>query len=361
MLFSSSFLGLLGLSSVTLAAYSIVVDSFEAGHPGTAAIDGNTSTHWHTNYAVTPVPGFPHNATIDLATTTNITGFAYTPRQDGDSDGNIGRHQIQVSTDGKAYKTVAYGTFLDDSSVKTVNFTRVAARYVRVVALSEAGNRGNWSSAAEFGILTSGTAATSSPATVGQWNQTITFPLVPAAIALLPSGAILAWSSYKPKAYGGTGMTVTATYYPSNASVTEAIITNTDHDMFCPGLSMDFQGRVFVTGGDDASKTSIHEPGPNDWIVGAEMNIARGYQATTTLTDGRTFVIGGSWSGGHGGKNGEIYDPTANTWTELAGCPVAPMLTADAQGIFRQDNHGWLFAWKNGYVFQAGPSKEMNW
>ena len=37
------------------------------------------------------------------------------------------------------------------------------------------------------------------------------------------------------------------------------------------------------------------------------------------------------------------------------------MLTADAQGVYRQDNHGWLFGWKNGYVFQAGPSKAMNW
>jgi len=37
------------------------------------------------------------------------------------------------------------------------------------------------------------------------------------------------------------------------------------------------------------------------------------------------------------------------------------MLTADAAGIFRQDNHGWLFGWKDGSVFQAGPSKAMNW
>ncbi len=45
------------------------------------------------------------------------------------------------------------------------------------------------------------------------------------------------------------------------------------------------------------------------------------------------FTIGASWSGGQGGKNGEIYNPSANTWTELSGCPVAPMLTADAQGM----------------------------
>lgn len=52
-----------------------------------------------------------------------------------------------------------------------------------------------------------------------------------------------------------------------------------------------------------------------------------------TTSTGNVFTIGASWSGGTGGKNGELYNPTANTWTELAGCPVAPILTADAQGM----------------------------
>ena len=29
-------------------------------------------------------------------------------------------------------------------------------------------------------------------------------------------------------------------------------------------------------------------------------------QATATMSDGRVFVIGGSWNGGIGGKNGEV-------------------------------------------------------
>jgi galactose oxidase len=82
------------------------------------------------------------------------------------------------------------------------------------------------------------------------------------------------------------------------------------------------------------------------------MQISRGYQASATCSDGRIFTIGGSWSGPLGGKNGEIYNPTANTWSLLSGCPVAPMLTNDAQGIFRSDNHAWLFGWKSGSVFQ---------
>lgn len=57
----------------------------------------------------------------------------------------------------------------------------------------------------------------------------------------------------------------------------------------------------------------------------------------------------------------EIYDVARNTWTLLPGCPVAPMLTNDQDGVFRQDNHAWLFGWKEGTVFQAGPSSAMNW
>ena len=37
------------------------------------------------------------------------------------------------------------------------------------------------------------------------------------------------------------------------------------------------------------------------------------------------------------------------------------ILTNDPAGVFRADNHAWLFAQANGTVFQAGPSKHMNW
>ena len=67
------------------------------------------------------------------------------------------------------------------------------------------------------------------------------------------------------------------------------------------------------------------------------MQIARGYQSQATLSDGRIFTIGGSWSGGQGNKNGEVYQPLSNQWALLSGCPVAPMLTNDAAGVYRQD------------------------
>jgi galactose oxidase len=190
----------------------------------------------------------------------------------------------------------------------------------------------------------------------------ISLPLVAAAGFVVPtSGNILTFSADQPKSFGGSGNTWTATYNPSSGAVSQLNVQNTQHDMFCPGISMDVNGRAVVTGGDDEQKTSIYVASSNQWISAANMKKARGYQSTATCSDGRIFNIGGSWSGGEGGKDGEIYNPSTNTWTSLPNCPVAPMLTNDAQGVYRADNHAWLFGWKNGYVFQAGPSKLMNW
>lgn len=131
--------------------------------------------------------------------------------------------------------------------------------------------------------------------------------------------------------------------------------------MFCPGISLDANGRITVTGGNDSKNTSIYTPSSSSWSSASQMVIARGYQSSVTIGDGRIFTIGGSWSGGQGGKNGEIYAPGSNTWTSLPGCAVAPMLTADPAGPYRADNHAWLFAYKANSIFQAGPSKHMNW
>jgi hypothetical protein len=36
------------------------------------------------------------------------------------------------------------------------------------------------------------------------------------------------------------------------------------------------------------------------------------------------------------------------TWTLLPGVPVTPILTNDPEGMYRADNHAWLFGWSNG-------------
>jgi galactose oxidase len=193
------------------------------------------------------------------------------------------------------------------------------------------------------------------------WSSGIGFPLVPAAAAQLPNGKVLTWSAFQPDGFvGGTGRTQTAILDPATSAVSSRTVTETGHDMFCPGTALLPDGRVQVTGGNDSGKTSIYDPAADTWTAGAAMNIPRGYHASTTLSDGRVFTLGGSWSGGLGGKNAEVWSPSTG-WQRLTGVPVAPMLTGDPQGVYRADNHGWFFAWTNNRVFHAGPSRQLNW
>lgn len=354
MLLSWAFL----LLSPLVTAYTVTVDSQHACNEGSKAGDGNVNTFWHSEY--NPNKPFPHWAIIDLGSTRYINGANYFPRQDGVANGRIGNFKIETSTDNANWGQVATGSWLDDASMKQVGFTARNARYVRFTATSEAGNRGTWTSASEFNVNFAPTTAGGT----GQWGPVIGLPIAPAAAFVeYNSGKVLTYASYRANDFANapTGITYTATWDPANNAVSERIVTNTNHDMFCPGMSLLFSGRAFITGGDDSTKTSVYDPTTDSWSAAATMKIGRGYQSSTVLSNGKVFVIGGSWSGGRGGKNGEIFDPATGAWTLLSGCPVAPMLTNDAEGIFRQDNHGWLFAWKNSAVFQAGPSKAMNW
>jgi galactose oxidase len=173
---------------------------------------------------------------------------------------------------------------------------------------------------------------------------------------------MLTFSAFSPVAFGGErGITQFAEYDFRTGAMSTREVAETDHDMFCPGMSSLPDGRLVVTGGSNADRTSIYDPNTNTFAAGPNMKVPRGYQSQTTLSNGKIFTIGGSWSGGRGNKTGEIFDPAANTWTLLSGAVVEPLLTTDHEGDFREDNHPWLYPWCNGSVFQAGPSKHMNW
>ena len=233
-----------------------------------------------------------------------------------------------------------------------MNFTAVSARYVRLTATTEAGNRGPWSSAAEINLL---------GPSLGSWGPTINFPLVPAAAALLPGNRMLTWSAYSPTAFGGSrGYTQASILNLSTGVVSPAQVVNTGHDMFCPGTSMLPDGKILISGGSNSSKTTLYNPATNAWSAGPDMMIPRGYQSNVTTSTGEVFTIGGSWSGGSSSKHGEVWSAEGG-WRLLPDVPVDSTMTADPRGAYRADNHTWLFAASGGRVFQAGPSRQMNW
>ena len=176
-------LNLLGYTDPVLprAGWTVTADSQETARPGytaAAAIDGNAASFWHTRWIGTPAP-LPHTLTIDMHEILTVSGLAYLPRPAaGGRNGNIGRYQIHVSTDGTTWGTpVLTGTFADTSTEKTVTFPASTARYVRLTALGEAGGRGPWSNAAEINLLS---GVPRDDPRFGVWSGGIGFPLVPA-------------------------------------------------------------------------------------------------------------------------------------------------------------------------------------
>ncbi|KAG9498367.1 hypothetical protein J7337_009172 [Fusarium musae] len=206
----------------------------------------------------------------------------------------------------------------------------------------------------------------SKPATQGKWSDLIRLPVIPVAAYVVPqfpqSQQLLFFSSWGADAFGGaSGRTQFGVLDLPSGAVGQREVADTHHDMFCPGMSQLADGRILIQGGSDAEAVTLYNPKTNSFTRGPDMKMPRGYQTSTILSDGRVFTIGGAYSGPRQGKNGEVYDPKANKWTMLPGADVKPMLTKDREGIWREDNHAWLFGWKDGSVFQAGPSKEQHW
>jgi len=212
------------------------------------------------------------------------------------------------------------------------------------------------------------------PALVAQvqpsiWSPIIDLPVTPIAVANLPDGTLLMWSAYEQYSYEGdigyaAGQTYSATFNPTTMATSELLVTNTGADMFCPGTAVLFDGRVLVNGGSSSPKTSIYtyKTGSyGSWSISGEMNVPRGYEADTVLSNGNVFTLGGSWSGGYGGKTGEVWTSASGAWKEYSGIPETNIIGPDPAGVYRGDNHLWMFAQSNGTVFQAGPSSQMNW
>ncbi|MEM6800355.1 MAG: LamG-like jellyroll fold domain-containing protein, partial [Bacteroidota bacterium] len=200
------------------------------------------------------------------------------------------------------------------------------------------------------------------PQTKGQWSPVIDVSLVPAAAANLPDGKVLLWSARDRFAFGGNrGRTYTLVFDPATGLADEYLISNTSHDMFCPGTANMPDGRIIVTGGSSSNRTSIYDPGTGQWTAGPSMNITRGYHAMVTLPDGQIFTVGGSWSGGRGNKHAEIFED--NQWKRIPGLPVDFVLDGanDPRGVYANDNHVWLWPAPNGKLFHAGPAANMHW
>lgn len=200
----------------------------------------------------------------------------------------------------------------------------------------------------------------------GEWSAVIQLPVIPIAAYIVPKfpepDRVLMFAAYRNDTFGGSaGKTQFADFNFKTGAVSHREVADTRHDMFCPGISQLADGRISIQGGSNAEATSLYNPATNSFTRGGNLVQPRGYQSSTILSNGKVFTIGGGFSGALVEKNGEIYNPDTNTWLGLPGAKVTPILTNDPEGILRSSNHAWLVGWKNGSVFQAGPSKNQHW
>ncbi|NGO78455.1 DUF1929 domain-containing protein [Streptomyces sp. YC504] len=139
----------------------VASDEETVGENGRAAnvLDGNAATIWHSKWSGTATR-LPHHITVDMHRTAVVSALVYLPRANS-ANGRIGQYTVHLSSDGTTWgAAVATGTLADDTTTKTLSFAPRGARFVRLTALTEAGNRGPWSSAAEINLLGDpGTAA----------------------------------------------------------------------------------------------------------------------------------------------------------------------------------------------------------
>jgi galactose oxidase len=109
---------------------------------------------------------------------------------------------------------------------------------------------------------------------------------------------ILTWSAYSETSYdklrdryvrsgGGSGLTKSSIYDPKTGTISAMTISNTQHDMFCPGIASLPNGNVIVTGGQNADRVSVYDSASNSWKTAPTMGISRGYGSTVTLSDGK--------------------------------------------------------------------------
>lgn len=339
------------------AGWRVTADSHAEYDPPGHVLDQDAATLWHTPYGAGTTT-YPHQLTFDTRSRHAFTGLSYTPRQDASMNGTIGRFRVEVGWDGRSWTEVATGTWADDRATKTVTFPSRDARYVRLTALTEAGGRGPWASAA--GVALHGTAL--NPGARGEWSDPVGLPITPVSAVLLPGDKVLTFSAFADNGYGyDNELTQVSILDVGTGSSTDEEVVSTRHEMFCTGLAILPDGRVVIAGGSSPSNTTIYDPRTDTWETGPQMRIPRGYQTAVTLSDGRVFTLGGSWYGGLGGKDAEVLDADATAWTSLPGITADEILTDDAGGIYRSDNHAWLFATSGGGVFHAGPSDQMNW
>lgn len=137
---------------INKSGWSATTDCHYRGEPGSAAIDNDPSTIWHSDWSDSRYVQ-PHWIEVDMGEVKRVRGIDYLPRQDG-PNGRIAVYDLEVSTDGEKWeKVVEQGTFRNTTARQSQLFDKARkVRYFRLTTHREV-NNGFYSSIAEIGVI----------------------------------------------------------------------------------------------------------------------------------------------------------------------------------------------------------------
>jgi hypothetical protein len=177
---------------------------------------------------------------------------------------------------------------------------------------------------------------TGCPSVLGSWGAVQPWPVVPIHTHMLPTGQVLFWDRDDA---------LPATHFlwdPASELVSPA--ADPGLDLFCSGHSFLSNGHLFASGGHDLVDGiglpygHIYDPFANTWTqVSAQMNLGRWYPTNVPLANGDVLVVSGSYSPGQINNLPQVYEADTGTWRDLSsavlGVALYPLMHLGPDGI----------------------------
>ena len=129
-------------ADMTVTAGSEQTSGTATEGPKKFAVDGNTSTYWHSNWTPTTVNDLW--IAFELQKPTKLDALRYLPRPAGSKNGSVTEYNVQVSDDGTNWTDAGSGTWTTDYGWKLAEFNQpVTTKHVRLKAVHTYADSGN--------------------------------------------------------------------------------------------------------------------------------------------------------------------------------------------------------------------------
>jgi hypothetical protein len=298
----------------------------------TATLGGSASA------TVTVTPGAPSVSSLACSPSTLTSGASTLCTVNLTQSAPTGGSIVSLSsTNTPALPVPASVTVLASSTSATFTATAGAVTTPQVAKLT--------ATLGSTSTSTTLTVASSQAQLKGAWSGPFTWPIVAVHMAMLPTGKVMAWD---------LDNNAVQLWNPATDVFTDVTNTAESFSFFCTGQTALADGRILIDGGhvnwDVGSRhANAFNPVTQTWTLLAQMAVERWYPTVITLADGRVLAVGGHTTCKTCvAQTPEVYDPVANTWTQLPGAKTA---------IPTQYPH--MFVLPDGRVLQVASSEEV--